>query len=300
MVQKRLPPLNWLRSFEASARHLSFTGAAAELHITQSAVSQQVKLLENYLGEGLFRRQARGLQLTDAGKNYLPIVTEAFLILQQGTQSFFLPNVKANLEIKANTAFSVLWLMPRIGSFLKTHPDIGLNLSTALLTSDYEGSGAVVEIRYGHGEWEGVKGERLIDQEIYPVCSPALAETLTAPQDLDKVPLIHVLQLVEDWDLWMRGVGIDLELKAVGHAVNTFVLSLEFAQQGLGVALAHDLLAGRPIERGDLVIPFNLRVPARDSYYLITAPAAENDPQVQAFRAWLMNEIQTTHPSGAG
>ena len=291
MVEKRLPPLNWLRSFEASARHLSFTGAATELNITQSAVSQQVRLLENFLGEGLFRRRARGLDLTDAGKTYLPSITEAFGILEQGTQTFLNPGIKSNLEIKANTAFSVLWLAPRIPQFLSEHPDMGLTLSTVLWPSDYGLSVTVVEIRYGHGEWDGQKGERLTNEHIYPVCSPAVAERLSSPEDLSKVPLIHIYGLTEDWSFWFKHAGVAFTPSGAGHAVNTFVLSLQLARNGLGVALGHDLVAGDLIESGELVVPFDIRVPARDGYYLLQPAATTEDSNTAIFRRWLLQTL---------
>ena len=291
MATRPLPPLNWLRSFEAAARHLSFTAAAEELHITQSAVSQQVKLLEQFLGEPLFLRRPRSLQLTDAARHYLPSVTTAFTLIADGTKAFFGPQQETALEIKSNTAFSVFWLMPRIGDFLAAYPWVRVNLSTALWTTDFAGSSASVEIRYGRGEWEGDTGERLTEERLYPVCAPALAERIETPEDLaDEMP-IHVSQLSDSWDYWADSLGLAGLRGRDGHYLNTFVLSLEMARRGLGVALGHDAVCRDLIARGALAAPLDLTVPARDNYYLLLPDRGSATEAARAFRDWMLAQV---------
>jgi LysR family glycine cleavage system transcriptional activator len=291
MTANRLPPLNWLRSFEAAARHLSFTAAAEELNITQSAVSQQVKLLEHHLGQALFLRRPRSLRLTDAGRNYLPSVTSAFKVLTDGTEMFLAPRRESTLEVKANTAFTVFWLLPRIGAFLAAEPWVRLNLSTAFWTADFAGSQASVEIRYGRGEWEGEPGERLLADRTYPVCAPEVAARLASPRQLADETLIHVTQLADSWDHWAEAQGLAALKRRGGHYVNTYVASLDMAKRGLGVALGHDLLCGGLIEDGALTAPFDLAVPTQDNYYLVVPDRGEMNEAARAFRDWVLGQF---------
>ena len=290
---KRLPPMQWLRSFEAAARHLSFTAAAADLHLTQSAVSQQIRHLEAFLKQPLFLRRPRCLVLTQAGKSYLPVVNEAFRVLSEGTESFLGNLDQTSLDIQSNSAFSVFWLMPRIAGFLKLYPWVRLNLTTALYTSDFAAVGASVEIRYGRGDWEGITGLRLAEQCLFPVCSPAMAKQISSVQDLTKVPLIHILGQLEDWDTWLKGSGVEGIDTSQGHSMITFVLSLDMARQGLGIAMAHDVLAAHDLRNGTLVAPLDHRVPAKDSYYLIAQPKENRNKAVDAFVQWIKQEMET-------
>ena len=291
MAANRLPPLNWLRSFEAAARRLSFTAAAEELNITQSAVSQQVKLLEHHLGQALFLRRPRSLRLTDAGRNYLPSVASAFKILTDGTEMFLTPQRETTLEVKANSAFTVFWLLPRIGDFLAAEPWVRLNLSTALWTADFAGSQASVEIRYGRGEWDGEPGERLLADRTYPVCAPEVAARLVRPRDLVEETLVHVTHLADSWDHWAEAQGLAALGRQAGHYVNTFVASLDMAKRGLGVALGHDTLSAGLIEQGDLAVPFDLGVPAQDNYYLVVPDRGEMNEAARSFRDWVLGQF---------
>ena len=296
----RLPPLQWLRSFEAAARCLSFTAAAEQLHLTQSAVSQQVKQLEGFLGQPLFLRGARSLQLTDAGRHYLPTVTAAFRVLAEGTEGFLTPWRETSLEIKSNTAFSVFWLMPRIGDFLAAHPAVRLHISTALWTSDFAGSSASVEIRYGPGEWAPEQGERLSDDTTFPVCAPALAARLRDPADLAGETLLHVTQITDHWESWAAGRGLNTPRGRDAHYFETFLLALDMARRGLGVALGHDTLCCDLIERGELVVPFDLPVPARDNYTVVVPDRGPTNAAAQAFRDWLVRAFRESREPQEG
>lgn len=290
-MRERLPPLQWLRSFEAAARHMSFTTAAEELLITQSAVSQQVKALEQYLGQPLFLRRARSLQLSDAGRNYLPVVREAFAVLTEGTQTFLGHDPQRVVEIKSNNAFGVYWLLPRLEAFLTAHPGFEIRLSTVLLDSDYTGGFGSVEIRFGRGDWAGAVKNKIADADLFPVCSPALARRLKEPRDLARERLLHLAGLRRDWDFWLEAAGC-LGLKAREyHSFNTFVLTFNLAVQGFGVALAHDITAGGLLAEGKLVRPFDTAAPSGEAYYLIPPRQGDANEAAVAFCDWIMAEM---------
>lgn len=289
-MQARLPPLNWLRSFEAAARRLSFTAAGEELHITQSAVSQQVRNLESLLGQPLFLRGPRSLQLTEAGRRYLPTVENAFELLAQGTGEFLSPRRENRLDIRANFAFSVYWLAPRLGSFLAAHPGLEINLSAALWQSDFAGTPASVEIRYGRGQWDRVWSERLIADRIAPVCAPSVAARLAEPQNLAGETLLHMTSAADSWDYWGRAAGVREVRRRGGHYVNAIAPMMEMAKRGLGVALGYEALAKDLIARGDLALPFDLWVPAQDTYYVVLANRDQASPPALTFRDWIFQQ----------
>ena len=180
-MDKKLPPLNWLRAFESASRHLSFTDAARELHMTQSAVSQQIKALENYLGRTFFVRKARSLELTEAAQAYLPSVDAAFKLLYQGTQGLLGVDHDQLLEVRANLAFTVFWLTPRLSDLFEKHPWINLNVATTIWSSGASAPYASVEIRFDHVISEGLAIEPLMHDELFPVCSPELAKQIKIP-----------------------------------------------------------------------------------------------------------------------
>lgn len=289
-MRKGLPPLNWLRSFEAAARHLSFTGAAAELHITQSAVSQQVKGLEHYLGQAVFLRKARGLALTDAGRDFLPTVTEAFKLLRTGTEAFHGRDPGTVLEVKANTSFANLWLVPRLGEFLAQHPWVHLDLTSAFWATEFSTSSAGVLVRYGRGDWDGGAGTQLGTQMVFPVCSPELATQLREPADLQEQTLLSV-RGTDDWDYWAAAHQLPSPQGRVEHFLMSFVFSIDMARRGLGVALGHEVICGELIERGELVAPFELRTPSRDNYYLITPRPKQMNEAARTFAEWLQEAL---------
>lgn len=291
MTTRDLPPLNWLRSFEAAARLLSFTGAGEELHITQSAVSQQVKLLEHFLGQPLFLRRPRSLQLTDAARNYLPTVNQAFRVLRDGTGEFLTRREGASLEVKANTAFSVFWLMPRLGEFMTLNPDVRVHVSTALWSSDFAGANAGVEIRYGRGEWEGVDGVCLRREDVYPVCAPAVGQRMAKPEDLNHETLLHLPHLADGWEFWARNTGVSHPAITDGHFFDTFVLAYDMARRGYGIAIGHDTLCMDLIKSGELVRPFDMTVPAQDNYYIVLPRGDESSDEALAFRDWVLTEF---------
>lgn len=197
-MQRNLPPLGWLRTFEAAARHLSFTGAARDLHMTQSAVSQQIKALEAYLGRPLFHRRPRALELTEAGITYLPVVREAFRTLLRGTRA--VTNTPDNvLRLQSNLTFAVHWLAPRLARFRTAHPEVQLEISTELWEPREMAEGADIEIRYSLRPSDTVRAELLHTDHYYPVCAPGYRVTL---ETLDQHPLFDCSNLLCSWNGW--------------------------------------------------------------------------------------------------
>ena len=270
---------------------MSFTTAAEDLGITQSAVSQQIKSLEHYLDQALFLRRARSLQLTEAGRNYLPTIREAFSVLEQGTAAFFGHDPEKVVEVKANTAFSVFWLAPRLPQFWAEHPGIEVNLSTAMWEADFTGGYGSVEIRFGRGEWGGEVGDLLASVEIFPVATPEVAARIQGFDDLRQEILLHIASTLFDWDFYGEACGVG-PLKGRGnHAFNTYVLSLNLARRGLGVAMAHEILAQDLLAAGELVRLFDRAVPTREGYYLLGARHGEMNEAAQAFCTWIKAQI---------
>ncbi|MDX1400711.1 MAG: LysR substrate-binding domain-containing protein [Kiloniellales bacterium] len=290
-MRKGLPPLQWLRSFEAAARHMSFTLAAEELGITQSAVSQQVKSLETFLGQALFLRRPRSLALTEAGRSYLPTIREAFSILAEGTSAFVGPRPEKLVEIKSNPAFSVHWLAPRLGQFFDRYPDVQINLSTAMWDVDFTGGYGSIEIRFGRGEWGGDAGEKLSSIMLFPIASPELAEKINSPSDLADQTLFHISGGLHDWDYWFEAQGIPAVKGRTQHILNTYVMTFELARRGLGVAMAHSVLVEDLLQRGDLVRLFDGEVLAREAYYLVGPRHGETSAAAGLFCSWLRETL---------
>jgi LysR family glycine cleavage system transcriptional activator len=290
-MQRGLPPLQWLRSFESAARHLSFTQAANELHITQSAVSQQVKSLESHLNQPLFIRRHRGLSLTESGEAYLPSVQSAFEVLGNGTRQLRGDDSQGTLEIRANLAFTSLWLLPRIDEFLNANPWVQLSLSTGLWSSDFLPPHSGVEIRYGRGDWEGVVGERLLNPVCFPVSAPAMAARLSHVDDLRRETLIHGVGLLDDWGAWLESAGAGFKIDARGHRTTSLSSRLELVLNGFGVAIAHGFLVEDLLAANRLAKPFAYGHRMRESYYLIAPRDESLTDAARAFKAWLLSKF---------
>jgi LysR family glycine cleavage system transcriptional activator len=290
----RLPPLNWLRAFEASARALSFTAAAQELHMTQSAVSQQIKSLENALGRTLFYRRVRGLELTDEGRGYLPTVQAAFATLEEGTAVLVGRNDPDVLELHANLSFAIFWLTPRLGRFMDEHPWVHLNVATSIWPQEKPHDSAAIEIVFGQGKWESRVGQRLTQDTVFPVCTPQLAERIASVSDLLQQRLFDLPGTLQSWSAWLEacGQGHDLPRPLV-HRASTWAVSLEWALQGLGVALAHETVANDLIASGRLVRPVPFAMPMKEAYFLIAPEGSHINAAANAFKAWLLREM---HP----
>jgi LysR family glycine cleavage system transcriptional activator len=311
----RLPPLNALRVFEAAARHLSFKEAAAELHITQAAVSHQIKSLEEYLGVALFRRAGRGVQLTEAARAALPRLREGFEALAAAVETVRERGDEAELVITSPPVFTARWLMPRLADFAKKEPKIdvrvvansrmvdsgALDSPMIIGTLDLRSDASGVEIHLGQGEYPGHRSDRLFGVTMVLVASPELIEgdpPLRKPADLARHVLLHddAMEIVAHgnaWQKWLEAAGVGAEVDGSrGPHFSSNILSLEAASQKMGVALALRPLIDADVASGRLRTPFEFEVNPRSAYYLVCPEVIADRPAVQAFRSWLLKQAK--------
>ncbi len=284
----QLPPLPWLRAFEVSARHLSFTSAAQELNLSQAAVSKQIKLLELQLREPLFLRFPRSLSLTKAGEAFLPKVQDAFERLAAGTNEVFGQRGADVLTVRVAVGFGVQWLSPRLPDFLAKHPDIPLRITSSVWNED--GGDYDLDIRYGDGNWPGITSERLTREWLIPVCSPSLATTLNSPKDVSAHTLIHVLGYKEGWARWLKQAGVKLPPQTPTLQFDNSLMAFALAKQSAGIALARTSMLGNELTNGRLVAPFELSVLVDEGFHLVSRNDAANGGQAQVFRDWIMGQ----------
>ena len=286
----RLPPLNWLRAFEAAARHLSFTDAAAELNLTQAAISKQIKMLELRLGQPLFVRGPRSLTLTKAAQAFLPKVRDAFERLSAGAQEVFGAAPDRQLKLRVGVSFASLWLAPRLPRFLAVHPDISLRLISSVWNEPLDPDRFDLDIQYGTGNWPGYDAQRLMDETLFPVCAPALAAGLKQASDLRKHPLIHVLGWQDGWEIWLRANQVSGIDAAIGIQTDNSLLAYELAAHGGGIALARSSIAQGMIAANCLVVPFEAAIPVREAFYLLRRADGVPNNAIERFSKWILQE----------
>ncbi|MGD9744373.1 MAG: LysR substrate-binding domain-containing protein [Dongiaceae bacterium] len=293
-MSRRLPPLHWLRAFEAAARHTSFTEAARELNVTQSAVSQQVKRLEQRFGRPLFQRLPRGLRVTAAGEALLPLLTESFDRLSEGTEELFGRRRPGPLLVKATAGFAALWLAPRLPRLHRQHPDLALRLTTTIWTTDFVEEGVDLEIRSGFGRWPGLVAERLTWDSLFPVASPRANRAggaLAAPADLERHRLLHVLGFRDGWAQWHAAAGFARgPAMQPGDEFDTAILAYAAAEAGAGVALGRTCLVAGHLKSARLVSPFGPALETEEAYYLVHPARLALKPAAEAFRDWVLAE----------
>lgn len=296
-MKKRLPPLNWLRSFEASARHLNFTSAANELNLTQAAISQQIKGLESQLRVTLFRRLPRGLELTEAGKAYMPAVREAIDRLAAVTDELFGEVRNAVLNVRVNLVFFTTWLAPRLSRFRVLHPEGRLQFSSNIWDTEQDDRGADIEVRYGRGVWPGYVSHRLTWDELLPVCSPALgvSPSDSLEQSLRRFDLLHVIGYEEGWGYWLNQVGLHQVDASHGMQFDTLITALEMATLGHGFCLGRSSLVADMLASGRLVAPFAQRVPTDEAFYAVVPEHQYATPYAKAFLDWLLAEAEVSN-----
>ncbi|MCP3138597.1 transcriptional regulator GcvA [Pyxidicoccus xibeiensis] len=287
---RRIPPLGALRAFEAGARHLSFTRAATELHVTQAAISHQVRQLEDWLGVSLFERRGHALTLTAKGAAYLKELTPAFDRLSEATTRLYEAE-QGPLRLTVLPSFATCWLVPRLERFRKLHPDLELHLSSSAELWDFLDDRFDVGIRSGLGRWTGLKAEQLAPEALSPVCSPALAKRLRSPPDLRKVRLLHDTPK-DAWRRWLEAAGVEGVDADAGPSFNDAGLVLQAAVQGQGVALGRLLLASDDLKAGRLIQPFEKVLPNDFGYWLVHPRPLTGRRDVAAFKAWLHSEVK--------
>jgi LysR family glycine cleavage system transcriptional activator len=279
-----------LRAFEATARVRSLTKAAEALHLTHGAISHQIKALEADLGVRLVERAGRGIRLTDEGERFAARVRTAFAELTTAVQEITARANPRMLRVSVVPSFAARWLLPRIGRFFAVHPDIDLVVSANMAVVDFQRDDADVAIRYGFGEWKGVRVEHILDDSFFPVCSPRIEGGVPKrPTDLARYTLLRADD--EPWLPWFEAAGLDWPEPTRGPMFNDSAHMMQAAAEGQGVALARATLLGNDERNGVLVRPFAIEAPAPRRFYLVYPPRNADSPKLAAFRAWLQVEI---------
>jgi LysR family glycine cleavage system transcriptional activator len=293
----RLPSLNGLRAFEAAARHLSFTNAATELNVTQTAISHQIRRLEEELGVRLFVRQNRALVLTPEATEYLPGVRTAFNDLRFATDRLLRKDNENVLTVSTLASLAAKWLLPRLPAFQEAQPGIDVRITTSTALVDFKSSGVDAAIRYGRGHWPGLRADWLMADELFPVCSPALitgSKPLRCPEDLAQQTLLHTSAgYNDDWRLWLTAAGLPANIsKHPGLTFDLILVTVQAAIDGLGVAMGRTSYVEADIAKGRLVVPFKIALPADAGFYLVSPEARADSPKLSAFRHWLVASLQ--------
>ncbi|MDN3277473.1 transcriptional regulator GcvA [Frankia sp. RB7] len=293
----RLPSLNGLRAFEAAARHLSFTLAASELNVTQTAISHQIRRLEEELGIRLFIRQNRALALTPEARDYLPGVRAAFNDLRLATDRLLRKDDDKVLTISTLASLAAKWLLPRLTDFQEAHPGIDVRITTSTSLVDFQRDDVDAAIRYGRGQWPGLRADWLMADELFPVCSPSLLrgdKPLRQPEDLKGYPLLHTSNAnSDDWRLWLTAAGLPADIaKQPGITFDMIFMTIQAAIDGIGVAMGRTSYVSDDIAKGRLVVPFKIALPADAGFYLVSPEGRREAPKLAAFRQWMIAATQ--------
>jgi LysR family glycine cleavage system transcriptional activator len=297
MIRRSLPPLRALRAFEAAARHLSFSQAAAEIGVTPSAISHQIKSLEDWLGTPLFNRLTRSLSLTEAGEEALPLLTEGFDRLAAGAARLQARMDENLLTISVSPGFGSLWLVPRLDRFRRQNPEIEVRIDGTDRLVDIAGGEADVAIRYGPGGYTDVQSHRLFAMRATPVCSPDLLERgppLQSPSDLEQQTLLHVewKEAEGSWRTWLLAAGATDVDPFRGPRFTKEEMAVQAALSGEGVALIGDRMAADHLAAGRLVRPFSVKMstPLIFAYYLLVPFDKSDESKINSFQDWLLTE----------
>lgn len=291
-MKRSLPPLNGLRAFEAAARHMSFTDAAEELSVTQAAISHQVRGLEQRLGLKLFVRRNRSLLLSEAGQAYLPSVRSAFDQLNEATEKLLQKDKGGHLTVTTTASFAMKWLVPRLGGFQRANNEIDVRISTGTGLVDFSREDVDIGIRYGRGQWPNLMAERLVAEDVMPVCAPSLLKGpngLKKPADLKRFTLLHIGNFPDDWQVWLTAAGVKGVDASRGVSFDFALAAYQAAMDGLGVALGRNPLVEPDLKAGRLVVPFEFKRSSDFAYYLVYPPEAIRRRKIKAFRDWIVS-----------
>src|SRR5689334_1942864 len=290
-MRQRLPPLNALKAFEAAARHESFTRAAEELFVTQGAVSHQVKALEAELGVKLFNRERQRLIITQAGRDYLTILRDAFDRIAVGTERLLQRQSSGILTISTSPDFAAKWLVNRLSRFAEKHPGVDLRVSATTHYVDFAREDVDIAIRHGNGNWPGLHMERLYSERLFPVCSPKLVAgcaRITKAADLLKFPLLR-LEDAKNWTRLFEAAGVKAPV-GPGPVLNRASMLIDAAIDGQGIALARTALAAWDLINGRLVRPISVSLRVAHAYWIVCPKAASSIPKIATFRNWVLAE----------
>ncbi len=291
-MARQLPSLNGLRAFEAAGRHGSFTAAATELNVTQTAVSRMVRLLEQRLGFALFRRHANALELTAQGQALLSGMTDAFDSIARLAEQVSGMGAGPVLTVGVGPTLAVNWLIPRLTRFYQAHPQIEVRMATGGATRTVRDDWTCT-IRRDASPWPGYIAEELFPSRLVPVCVPALATELRNPASLRKATLIIVPHLASDWDRWFDAAGIRTSIR-LGTEVffDNNAMAMQAVLDGVGVAIAQPLYVTEALKSGRLVAPFPIIATKREGWYFEYRPSRAEEPALLAFRQWLHDEAK--------
>lgn len=292
-MARRIPPLNPLRVFEVVARTGNLTVAAQELHVTQSAVSRQIGVLEAYLGVELFRRERHGVTLTRVGKSYADQVVPAFETIAGATEKLLKGSTQGALRVRTYVTFAAKWLIPRLPEFQREHPQIEVRISTAVPEVDFDRDPVDVAIQFGDGRWPRVQADLLFEDEIEPVCSPRYlrehAKAGRRPQALLSQRLLTSHYRSSDWDEWLAATGlVEAARGAERMEFSSSVLTWQAAHDGLGMAIGQTAMLAAEFASGELVRPFAQPVRTGRSYWLLRPALQRESRKVAVFRDWLL------------
>lgn len=291
-----LPSLNGLRAFEAAARHLSFTRAASELNVTQTAISHQIRRLEEQLGIRLFLRRNRALLLTREAQAYLPAVRAAFEDLRRATERLRRPEREGLLTVSTTASLAAKWLVTRVAGFQEAHPGLEVRITTSAHLVDFRREEVDMAVRYGRGNWPGLRAHWLMAEELFPVCSPALLngpKPLRRPEDLAHHTLLHATVSREDWQLWLTAAGLPVSLASRrGLSFDQSFMAIQAAVDGLGIAMGRTRFVETDIATGRLVVPFDVALPADAGFYIVAPEETADTPKIALFRDWLIELVE--------
>ena len=291
----RLPPLAALRVFEAVSRHMSFTAAARELHVTQGAVSHQIRALESWLGFELFQREGRALRLSRGAKAYAEAIGAALQQIAVQTDALRQARSHEVLTVRGYTTFLVRWLIPRLPAFQAAHPEVEIRLEASADAVDFKRDQADVAVLYGNGAWPDLKADLLFRDELVPVCSPQLTgkrRKLSAAKLLE-LPLLHLNARRRDWPDWIAMVGLTREADRRDMRFEDLSIVYQCAIDGLGVAMGQRKYLAEEIANGRLIVPIDKPLTRDAGYYLVCPRESTADPKIERFRGWLLGTLGT-------
>ena len=299
-LRSKLPPVNSLVVFEAAARLMNFTRAAQELSVTQAAVSRQIQLLEDHLGTQLFQRQPRALKLTLPGHRLHKAVTMSLEHIANTVVDLRRIGPKADVTVATSVTFASYWLMAHIAKFRAANPEIELKVVASAPVSDLAAAGIDLAIRYGSGKWPGVQAIHLMDNEVFPVCSPdylAGRKPLKKPRDLLEESLLHLIEYDRNWvtwEAWLQNFGVPWKPAKRGLEFDNYLVLVQGALDGQGIALGGGRLAEDFIARGTLVRPISATLSSSRGFYLLVPTDVPLSQPAKHFRDWIVGEVKGT------
>jgi LysR family glycine cleavage system transcriptional activator len=293
-MPRELPSLNAVRAFESAARLSSFSRAADELSVTQSAVSRQIQKLEAELGQPLFARNGPRLKLTDRGREYYAVVQQGLGVIKRGTERLFRHGSPA-LTISTTPSIITNWLVPRVGDFERRHAGTALHLNSSTAIVDFAVSTDIdVGIRFGKGRWPNVTADMLVEDLIFPVCRADVARRLKRPSDLLGEQLLTESPSWDLWTDWFAAAGVVHAPPKPVRFSDDFYVQLQATLLGRGVTLARGLLVADALREGRVVCPFSIAAPSRLQYYIVCHPERHGEAAIVALRGWLQETARAT------